>query len=259
MTAARYAPVAPLQSLLALADMKILGDYHLLIAPIVLNRDWQYADFFTKRHPGMTVIMDNGVIESGAPMGLGNLISASKLVDATVLVLPDTIDDKRMTVKQVRNAMREWERASAGSGLQTMGVVQGRTLDECLDCAADLVEAGVDWLAVPRGLTKNLKTRVPLVRQVAEEHGKPIHVLGFSDNIEDDIKAAVCHPLVQGIDAATPMWADRWLPLHPPTDEPMTLGLGKRPEDFWHNGVPDQAGHNAETVRRWLRDAAASL
>lgn len=253
MTGPRYAPVGPLQGLRSLDDAKLLGDYHLLIAPIVLESDWAYADFFTHRHPDMTVIMDNGVIELGYPLDVPSLARAAKIVNASVVVLPDTIDDAKFTVKQARHAHKEYRRLDKLTPL--MGVVQGRTFEECLECAEQLVGIGVDWLAVPRGLTKNLGTRVPLVQTVATEHGLPIHVLGFSDNIEDDIKAAASHRLVQGIDAATPMWANQWLPLHPPVDEPKSLGLGKRPEQFWHRGVDERAGHNVETVRRWLQVA----
>lgn len=253
MTEPRYAPVGPLQGLHELDKSKLLGDYHLLIAPIVLEADWMYADFFQHRHPGMTVIVDNGVIELGYPLAVDDLAKAAKTVNASVVVLPDTIDDMKYTVKQARHAYREYRKLDRTTPL--MGVVQGRTLEECLECAEKLVDVGAEWLAVPRGLTKNLETRVPLVQQIALEHQLPIHILGFSDNIEDDIKAAACHPLVQGIDAATPMWANQWLPLHPPVNEPASLGLGKRPPNFWHQAVDERAGHNVEIARRWLRAA----
>lgn len=259
MTRPQYAPVAPLTGLRQLEQASLLGEYHLLIAPIVLESSestWAYADFFWNRHHGeLTVIMDNGVIELGYPLPVEDLAKAAKIVNATVVVLPDTIDDAKHTVKQARHAMDLYRKLDKKTAL--MGVVQGRSFDECLECAEQLVDTGVDWLAVPRGLTKNLDTRVPLVRAVADQHDLPIHILGFSDNLEDDIRAAACDPRVQGIDAATPMWTNQWLPLHPPENEPAALGLGKRPVDFWHQAIDERAGHNAETVRRWL--SAATL
>lgn len=249
----RYAPVGPLAGLRALDQSHLLGTYHLLIAPIVLEANAAYNEFFTRQHPDLTVILDNGVIELGYPLDVPSLAVAARAVNASVVVLPDTIDDRKFTIKQARHAHREYRKLDGDTPL--MGVVQGRTFEECLECAEQLVDIGVDWLAVPRGLTKNLDTRVPLVRQIATEHQLPIHVLGFSDNIEDDIKAAASHPLVQGIDAATPMWANQWLPLHPPENEPGSLGLGKRPVGFWHQAIDERAGHNVETARRWLHAA----
>lgn len=250
----RYAPVGPIPSLRQLAESKVLGDYQLVIAPIVLDNP-QEASGFWYNHPS-EVILDNGVIELGYPLPVEDLARAARIVGAKVVVLPDTIDDAKFTIKQARHALRQYRKLAP---TDLMGVVQGRTYEECLDCAAALaLDVGVDWLAVPRGLTKNLDTRVPLVRKIADKHGLPMHILGFSDNIADDIEAAACHPLVQGIDAAMPMWADTWLPLHPPANEPVSLHLGPRPSDFWNQPAPERAAHNVETVRRWLNAAATA-
>lgn len=256
----QFAPVGPLQGLRSLKESHLLGDYHLLIAPIVLKLDWQYANFFNKENPGKFIILDNGVIEQGVSSDLRALATAAAIVNADVVVMPDTIDDGSMTVKQVENALYYWHKNSDVTGrFQTMGVVQGKSWEECIECARKLVEAGVDWLAVPRGLTVHLKSRVPLVQHLASEHGLPMHVLGHSDNMYDDIQAAVASPLVRGIDAATPMWAEKWLPIKPPTDEPNEIGLGARPKNFWAKAPSESAGHNVETIRRWIADAHRNL
>lgn len=254
----QYAPVSNLDGLKALADHDVLGNYHLLIAPQILDNDWSYTDFFKKRHPRKFVIVDNGVIELGYPLPADDLARAAMLVGASVVVLPDTIDDARYTVKLSRMAAAAYRVADKRTRL--LGVVQGRTFDECVECADRLVkEVGVDWLAVPRGLTANLKTRVLLTWHLANKHGKPLHVLGFSDNLLDDILTASCHPLVAGIDAATPMWAPSALPIYPPMDEPRELALGRRPERFWSNPAAEYAPTNVQRVRRWLSDARAVL
>lgn len=253
----KFAPVAPLHGLIELAKAKLLGDYQLLIAPKILGNDWGYGRFFHE-HPGQFVIVDNGVIELGYSLRAIELYSAAKIVNANVVIMPDTIDDGKMTIKQVRRALGEFQDLDADRRFATMGVVQGATFEECLVCAASLIELGVNWLAVPRGLTKNLGSRVPLVQALAAVHRRSMHILGFSDYIADDIAAATASDLVVGIDAATPVWTNEWLPPQPPLDRAGSLALGSRPGDFWQTPISDRAGRNVETVRRWLSAAQAA-
>lgn len=260
-----YAPVSPLGGLHELVKAKQLGTYQLLIAPVVLEHSWAYAKFFYE-HPGQTIIMDNGVIEKGYPLSGPELAKSIVTVAAgaenggrLVVVMPDSIDDGRYTVKLARKGFAEFYQAGPPAHVKTMGVVQGTTLEECLACAKGLVDIGVDWLAVPRGLTPNLGTRTVLTRLLAERHKKPMHILGFSDNLEDDIDTAACHDLVQGIDAATPMWMHDILPPTPPQSEAMALALGRRPSGFWLDPVDGlRAATNVRIVRRWLSDALAA-
>ena len=258
----QYAPVAPLNILHQLDEFKMLGHYQLLIAPIVLDHIEQYRDFFGDRskRTDQLIIMDNGVIELGYPLEPIDLYKAAVITRASVIVLPDTIDDADYTVKQTRHAIEAFTHLRMPQlhrPVQLMGVVQGTTLEECISCATRQVEAGVDWLAVPRGLTPNLGSRVQLTVVLAEAFGLPIHVLGFSDNIADDIATATSHDLVWGIDAATPTWLRERLPLHPPSDPAISQAWGRRPANFWASWPQTQnvLGSNVGTVRRWLKDA----
>lgn len=249
----QFAPVATLAGYRMLEQERALGDYHLLIAPIVLQHDWGFADFFRKRHGETFIILDNGVIELDYPLPVKDLASAARVIGANVVVMPDTIDDTKQTVKQARHAVPLYRELDPGTPI--MGVVQGRNLDECLKCAEDLHKIGVDWLAVPRGLTPHLQSRVPLLLSLAKQHGLPMHVLGLSNNLHDDVLAATCHPLVRGMDAATPMWAGKELPSQPPTDERASIGLGRRPVDYWRLPPATNALHNVKMLRQWLTDA----
>lgn len=261
-----FAPVGPLAVHQQLEASHALGPYNLLIAPVILKNPDAYSAFWLgterpfSRDRGLLV--DNGVIELGYPMPIDELYRAASIVGATAVILPDTIDDSRMTVKQVNNALDGWRKLRYGSAFDTVGVVQGTTLQECIECAAYLVAAGVDILAVPRGLPRNIGSRYELVGYLGSEYGKPMHLLGFSENIKDDIEAAVAHPLVRGIDAATPVWlgmAPTFAPLSEFYGPPRTAGFGKRPADFWERkGEIDPATiiSNVATVKKWLSDAA---
>jgi hypothetical protein len=249
-----FASVAPLAGLRQLAKADLLGHYQLLIAPIILKDLAGYRSFFQETDPQQVVIVDNGVIELGHALSAADLYKAAMTVDAQLVVMPDTIDDGPATVHQTAKALAEYRRLDHAT--DAMGVVQGKTFEECMECAHSLVELGVDWLSPPRGLTKNLGTRVPLVRALAAEFGLPMHVLGFSDNIEDDLMAAVAHRSVQGIDAATPCWSTELLPVRPPQD---SRWLGRRPVDFWDAPLSAYAEENIKTVHRWLSVAHLAL
>ena len=247
-----FAPVSPLSGLRRLAKTpEALGTYQLLIAPIILHDKKGYRRFFLEEQEGRQhVIVDNGVIEQGESVDIEDIYEAAHTVGAQLIVLPDTIDDGYATARQAERYLPALRRLD--SSMDTMGVVQGTTFEECLECAEKLVSLGVDWLGVPRGLTKNLKSRVPLVITLSDEHGLPMHVLGFSDNIADDLMAAACHRLVRGMDAATPGWAPQRLPVRPPED---SRYLGRRPKDFWLSQLAVHAEENILTVRRWLNAA----
>lgn len=250
-----FAPVAPLHGLERLAKTPdTLGNYQLLIAPIILSLPLEYSSFFRVVHTDQFVIVDNGVIEQGRSLEVRDLYEAATLVDAQLVVMPDTIDDAEATVEQVATALHEFRRLDTAT--DAMGVVQGKNFEECMECARKLVDLGVDWLGVPRGLTPNLGSRVPLVLSLAADFGLPMHVLGFSDNIADDLMAAAAHRSVRGIDAATPVWAPEKLPVRPPTD---SRPLGRRPANFWLRPLSEYAEYNVLTVRRWLNAAQGAL
>jgi hypothetical protein len=249
-----FAPVSPLAGLRRLAKTpEALGTYQLLIAPVILKDTTGYRKFF-QEHDDQFVIVDNGVIELGYALTADELFKAAYLVDAQLVVMPDTIDDAEATLEQTQKALSEFRALDRAT--DTMGVVQGTTFEECMECARSLVDLGVDWLAPPRGLTKNLGTRVPLVQALASEFGLPMHVLGFSDNIEDDLMAAMTHRSVRGIDAATPSWLPSLLPPVPPTD---SRYLGKRPKNFWDAPLGIFAEQNILTVHRWLTAVQSAL
>lgn len=261
-----FAAVAPLSIHKGIHEY-CLGTYQLLIASVILKDIDNYSAFWQSKLPDQYIMVDNGVIEEGFPLPMEYLVRAAKAVEANCIILPDTIDDARMTVKLATVAVREY-RSLEADGRELMGVVQGESLSECFACASDLINLGVDRLAVPRGLTKNLGSRIHLVATLANIYrGVPIHLLGFSDNIPDDILAAVQAGVV-GIDAATPVWLGLQgieLPGEPPAD---SSKWGHRPDYFWtadSDANDDDGMHyetamierNIGTVSKWLSDAAS--
>lgn len=212
----RFAPVCPLPVAEALWGMGLLGDYHLLLAHDVLvptNSDEYrslYSDRMRAKFKDTVVIMDNSVVELGHAMPFEQVSRAAQICDADYIVAQDSFLDKVATLEAARAFYAE-ACTSKGRGLYTpplMGVVQGRNVRECLDVAD--YYAGSELfrgIAVPRCLTPVLGSRIPLLLELYKRHASRFdcwHLLGFSEDIFDDLAAARL-PFVSGIDSAAPV------------------------------------------------------
>jgi len=229
MTSGKFAPVANLPVYEMLAESGDLGSYHLLIASEVLKAPKAWGAFWTRRslidgEPVFT-IMDNALIELGYPLESTQLVAAAAAVMASCIVLPDVLGDAKETMQLAGKALDD--AVLRGSGFPLMGVVQGTTLLEVDTTVRFYMNAGVEYLSVPRVMTDIFGSRVELTKRVWDWAYKPIHLLGFSNDLHDDMVAAV-QDGVMGIDSAVPLWAgmeDHRL------DE--ITAMSKRPKNYW--------------------------
>jgi hypothetical protein len=249
-----FAPVANLEMYRRLLKRNQLGNYHLLIATEVVKDLEDWGDFWRGFPFGGEdirtpfIIMDNGLIEAGAATDPQTLREAAEAVRASCVVLPDVLGDYEKTVKAVRAAYAEM----ASLGYPLMGVVQGRSWLEILSLVELYHTLNVSYLSVPRVMTSIFGSRVQLVKDITKYSKRPIHLLGFSDNLADDMAAAVL-PGVMGIDSAVPLWYQGLLPPTPP----VLSDFGRRPKGYW-NMSPDHANYeNIARIREWLNVAQA--
>lgn len=207
----KYAPVAPIQ---VVRDMSpsACGDYHLLLAHDVAAKAKDYGSFFG-RHRGMTIIMDNSVIELGGAVDLKVVKAACSAVDSTTIVLPDVPLDSKATIESCSKALEEWPNQFAElfghrPDRGFMIVPQGNTLQEFAWCAQQFANnPNINFWGVPRNLVKVLGTRQRAIDIVsAINNHRRIHLLGFSDDICDDVICAKDRR-VEGIDSAVPIRA----------------------------------------------------
>lgn len=222
---AKFAPVCPAHIAKGLAGFYALGDYHLLLAHDILQKPDLYHEVF---HPqgGMvgsatlgyheTVILDNSVIELGTAVDIEVIVQAATVVKANVIVLPDVLLDAKATVEACRRAADDWEpilRKELGEwhnhDWSYMFVPQGLSREEFAWCAEQFADDGrIGWWGIPRNYSiKGLGSRRDAVEICSALNGsKKIHLLGFGDDIVDDVLSAR-HPKVNGIDSAVPLRA----------------------------------------------------
>lgn len=210
---ASFAPVAPPQLLRSLKEKwgeDILGRYHLVLAhDIVQNRDlWKGL-----LPDDSTVIIDNSIIELGKPVEKEVMLEAYKILEDynLVVVLPDTFDDARKTVTDSVNYNSDLQKVLP-SGFQSMLVLQAKTLidiDYVINVTKQLLAWNpYSWIAIPRRIADNMGTRAYALYKVLnlklQYPDLGLHLMGFSNNIQDDIFCAQ-HTGVDGIDSAVPL------------------------------------------------------
>lgn len=249
---AKFAPVAPIGVVSNLKPSSS-GDYHLLLAHDVAENSKLYSKFFGMFR-NFTIIMDNSVIELGGAVDLKIVKNACTAVDSTSVVLPDVLLDGKSTVESCQKALESWpaqftdlfgHRADRGFML----VPQGKTLAEFAWCAQQFAnDPRINFWGVPRNLVKEVGSRERAIDIVsAINPHRRIHLLGFSDDIVDDVICAKDRR-VDGIDSAVPLRAGS-LGI---TFEFNTVMPSRG--DWWdtarHVDLMDQ---NIETYKNWIR------
>lgn len=215
---ARFAPVGPLPLIRSIWDANPKnhsqhGSYHLILAHDVLKAEnmlpyelhfRQVREFFGS---DTLLIMDNSIVELGNAVDMKVVAQAGELVGADVLVLPDVMGDGPKTRLRFLDDIRKIQKKPLGN-FDLMAVPQGPTLQDfaaCLEVFADFEE--VTWIGIPRIATQQLGSRHKLIQLArAINPDWSLHLLGFSDDVVDDVLCAnLGH--IEGIDSAVPIRA----------------------------------------------------
>jgi hypothetical protein len=199
---ARFAPVVPLSiaNILSAAD---LGDYHLLLAHDVLKSPATYKRQYASK---AIKIMDNSLIELGYAMEIQDVVKAANIVGAQFVVLPDRLKDAAWTEEATRTAKIEFEMLDPNeiAGIIPMPVLQGVYHMECDYLLETWAKEGYKAVAIPRVLVEVFGSRKAAIHKAISCGFKYIHLLGFSENLQDDVDCTRI-PGVMGIDSAVPI------------------------------------------------------
>ncbi len=254
---AMFAPVAPVSILKELKEKGLLGKYHLLLCHDIAEHPDDYHNIFNDLEDAF-IILDNSTVELGAPVSTETMLAAASVVKASCSVLPDKLADAEFTIESARKYANIWYHA----GLHPFMVVpQGKTLKEWMRCADELYliaeqVPGIEFWSVPKVLQEMTGSRQQAITYLASLLGghvmypsRNIHLLGFSNDLLDDI-ACARRPEISGIDSAVPIRLGCQNNL-------LTIdnykNLGKR-GDFFEN--PPSLSHtaiaNIKRVRNWI-------
>ena len=245
---AKYAPVAPPEFLLGMSREE-LGDYHLWLAHDVLRNRAEYSNLVGFVRDAY-VILDNGTIELGHPLDDDSIFQAWTWIVPNVVVLPDYLENAEKTVEASWEAAERWRKMGMNN---FMAVPQGKSIEEWSECARALKDIdGLRAWGVPRILGNRLGTRctaVTILNNITPD--RKIHLLGFSENLEDDIMCARDLKRVEGIDSASPLiLGQQSVAIDPKNWKHPGRG------DFWDEALTSQPTtmtiKNIKKMREWI-------
>lgn len=254
----QFAPVVSLKIARLLEEQGLYGDYHLLLAHQILDDPQGWSDLFEgirdRNHDRKEtkVIVDNSIIELGEPLSDTELIAAATAVKADYLILPDCIDSLIETIVRTTGAhARLVVSGRLPIGCRPLGVIQGATYRECLTCAEMFRSLRLGAVAVPRGLPKLFRSRYELTKEVYRILKLPIHILGFSGYLEDDLATAHLERYgVMGIDSAVPIREGMVGRQYDYATN--RIGLTRRPKT-WLDQAPDELNAIVGVNLAWVR------
>lgn len=206
MQTVKFAPIAPLGLYKELKATGNLGTFHLLLAHEVEQAPDEYAELFKDRPEEHIILMDNGTVELGAPVSPNVMEDAVRAVAPNVIILPDVIGDMEATIKIVKKFAKQYKELRDTYNCELMGVIQGKTQTQLIECADEIDKATkCDAFGIPRWITKEMGSRMGITMNIQFAFtSKQIHLLGFSNNLIDDISCARI-PGIRGIDSSLPV------------------------------------------------------
>ena len=190
--------------------------YHMCLAHLVHEEqmdhdgtgDRRYTEFYRcMSDEGKFVLMDNGAAE-GSQLSVDDLLVAYDAIRPTEIVVPDTLGDGDDTIKKMKAFVSE----HGDLPYRFMGVPQGRTLNEWIECAEQMVR---NWRIDTIGVSKFLNVYIgdkwarysavaALVRMMDELGRKDleVHLLGCHEGPDIVRTIRKAFPVVRGCDTA---------------------------------------------------------
>lgn len=243
----KFCIVAPPQILEGLQGRGLMGTHHLLLAHDVVHQAQKYESLFKYRSWDKIdelVILDNSAIELGNAVDLGMMRDAIAIVKPTVAVLPDVLLDGEATARSCLNALDTWPQA-LGDDVRYCYIPQGKRVTEFIASARAISDNPlVTMWGCPRNVVKYHGSRSMALSCLLEINpSRNIHMMGFSDNLVDDINCAKQFR-VASIDSAVPLRLNHPL---------LTDSVPKARGDWWATGACTAfTWQNLQIARQWF-------
>lgn len=194
--------VAVIASTPYLRRLSVAGTIDMALTHRVLAQP-AYAEYFQARtRAGVSVVLDNSAYElqdtTGAGMAAGPVLRAAELTGAQIVVCQDVLFDGPATLRTTQRFLHDARfRDTTGTvGLRFIGVPQGRTRAEWLDCYHRLVAMpgidmiGLSKLSVPRCFGAPVaEARIECVAHLLERGAStPFHLLGGNRSLPWELR-----------------------------------------------------------------------
>jgi len=165
-----------------------------------LERNKEYYDAIMHRDYKKFMLLDNSAYEVGESADCSSLIQLAKDLSPDAIVLPDVMYDMEATIERTEDFLSKTHTTKyfEQERPRLMGVPQGRTLEEWLECFCHFYRdprihwIGISFLVVERCFSSTTRTsgvypnRLFCLRMLSSLGltDKPVHLLGLGDPAE---------------------------------------------------------------------------
>lgn len=264
---AQFAPVAPIQVLEEMRKQNVLGTYHLLLAHHVREHPERFRELFYG-YDRSTIIMDNSLVELGTSNTDALVLEAVQAIQQSpsdphwiIPVLTDVMGDGPAT-REAATRSYEWWNTNAPTW-PLMVVLQGNDWEDfCKTADYFLADRNnkfpnIRYVGIPRILTGSIGSRQTAIAYVdAIAPDISVHLLGFSDDVVDDVISSNMSS-VEGIDSAVPLRYAYSVGKDGDLNESLlyypTAEIPPRPAEWFDEGFFSDADYtNLYNVRKWV-------
>lgn len=200
------------------------NDYDYALVHLFETHPDYYAFFKESLRLGREVLLDNSIFELGTAFDSTKFYNYIVDLKPSYYVVPDVLEDSKGTI----SSFQKWSVSHNFDPIKhipKIGVVQGKTFDELVDCYKFMAEHA-DYIAISfdysyyqisalgsnklqRMRNGRIKFIEDLVREGVWNPNKPHHLLGCSlpDEFKHYIERAVYIPNIRSIDTSNPVVA----------------------------------------------------
>ena len=198
-----------------LEESRSFNDYDYCLLHLTLKYPSYKQFYIDSAQMGREVLLDNSLFELGEALSLDKVAQGVVDLQPTWVVVPDCLNDSSETIK----LFKEWEAAYSGLNVKTIGVAQGATEKDLINCYIFMSEHA-DKVAIPFAsqsfraahsdlLQAQCKGRQNFVSKLVEEGiwnlSKPHHLLGCS--LAKEFSFPLYQKVISSIDTSNPVVA----------------------------------------------------
>ncbi len=183
------------------------------MALVHLLNNQEYLEFYEAQVDiGKWVILDNSTVELGEPFPMEEYLASAMRLNASEILLPDWLYDRKQTLEAAEIGLKLVK--ASGYGGQIMGVPQGATQEEWVDCLRQMLRMGITSIGLSRryltnkfGMSRLLACYTVLTVALQEDYeDTTVHLLGAGLPAEMEVAPCLRLPWVSGVDSAMPSY-----------------------------------------------------
>jgi len=181
----------------------------------------KYYEFFKKSvEMGREVLLDNSIFELGVSFDPERFAYWIKKLKPTSYIIPDVLEDVDGTMTQAYDWFQNPKYASLPG--KRIGVLQGKTYEEIVECYKRMTSLGVDSIAIsfdysmyetlfphPIKLVSWCFGRVRLINELIDQrvidYSIPVHLLGCSSIMEFSLYRDEKYSFIKSLDTSNPI------------------------------------------------------